>query len=72
VFVKKRTRPVPGKGKKDKGEETGCGTGGDMIRKVKGGYVVKSHKGKKLSRVYKSKKAAARRLRQIEYFKHAK
>jgi hypothetical protein len=41
-----------------------------MVRKVKGGYVVKSKRGKKLSRVYNTKKAAQKRLRQIEYFKH--
>jgi hypothetical protein len=41
-----------------------------MIRKVDG-YAVFSHKKKhkKLSRVYKSKKAAAKRLKQIRYFK---
>lgn len=41
-----------------------------MIRKVSGGYVVVSHKGKKLSRIYKSKKEAVKRLMQIEWFKH--
>ena len=41
-----------------------------MVRKVKGGYVVYSSKGKRLSRVYKSKVEATKRLRQIEYFKH--
>lgn len=41
-----------------------------MIRKVKGGYVVVSHKGKRLSRVYKSRKGAVERLQEIEYFKH--
>lgn len=40
-----------------------------MIRKVKGAYVVKSKSGKKLSRKYKSKKSAQKRLAQIEYFK---
>ena len=42
-----------------------------MISKVKGGkYVVKSEKtGKKLSKP-SSKKAAVKRLQQIEYFKH--
>ncbi|HLE82097.1 MAG TPA: hypothetical protein VJA25_12475 [Dehalococcoidia bacterium] len=44
-----------------------------MLRKVKGGYVVKSHKtGKRLSRAYKSKGEAAKRLRQIQYFKRKK
>lgn len=41
-----------------------------MIRKQEGGYVIYSEKGKKLSRKYKSRKAAERRLQQIEYFKH--
>lgn len=41
-----------------------------MVRKVKGGYVVYSSKGKKLSKVYKTKAEAVKRLRQIEYFKH--
>lgn len=42
-----------------------------MIAKVKGGYVVKSHDGRKiLSRPYKSKKEAAKRLAEIEYFKN--
>lgn len=43
-----------------------------MIRKVKGGYVVVSHSGRRLSKVKKSKKAALKRLRQVEYFKHRK
>ena len=34
-----------------------------------GKYVVKSHKGKNLSKPL-SKKAATKRLRQVEYFKH--
>lgn len=41
-----------------------------MIRKVSGGYVIYSEKGKKLSRKYKSRKEAEKRLAQIEYFKH--
>jgi len=41
-----------------------------MIRKLKGGWVVLSMKGKKLSRLYPTKKQAERRLKQIEYFKH--
>lgn len=40
-----------------------------MIRKVRGGYIVKSSKGKKVSRIYPSRKAAVKRLQQIEYFK---
>lgn len=43
-----------------------------MIRKVKGGYIVVSETGKKLSRVYKSRSEAQKRLRQIEMFKHMK
>jgi hypothetical protein len=43
-----------------------------VIRKRRGGYVVVSRKGKTLSRPYRSKAAAQRRLRQIEYFKHKK
>jgi len=43
-----------------------------MIRKVKGGYIVVSETGKKLSRVYKSKREAQKRLAQIEMFKHMK
>lgn len=41
-----------------------------MIRKTKSGYVVVSSKGKRLSKVLKTKKAAVKRLRQVEYFKH--
>lgn len=41
-----------------------------MIRKVKGGYVVLSEKGKHLSKVLPSREAAAERLRQVEFFKH--
>lgn len=41
-----------------------------MISKTKGGkYVVKSSTGKRLSKPM-SRKAATKRLRQIEYFKH--
>jgi hypothetical protein len=44
-----------------------------MIRKVSGGYVVVSERtGKRLSRVYRSKAQAQKRLRQIEFFKHKK
>lgn len=43
-----------------------------MISKVKGGkFVVKSKKGKRLSKPM-SKKAAKKRIREIEYFKHKK
>ncbi len=41
-----------------------------MIQRVAGGYVVVSEKGKRLSRVYRSRKGAERRLKQIEWFKH--
>ena len=43
-----------------------------MIRKVSGGYKVLSEKGKNLGGPYKSKKKAAKRLQQVEYFKHNK
>lgn len=44
-----------------------------MIKKTKEGYVVKSKSGdKKLSKPYKTKKAAVKRLQQIEYYKHKK
>lgn len=43
-----------------------------MIRKTSEGYVVYSKKGKKLSKPYKSKAAAEKRLREIEFFKHKK
>lgn len=41
-----------------------------MIKKVKGGYKVLSEKGKNMGGPYKTKEAAAKRLRQVEYFKH--
>lgn len=37
-----------------------------------GGWVVVSRKGKRLSKKYSSKKAAAKRLGQIEWFKKHK
>lgn len=40
-----------------------------MIRKSGKGYKVVSHKGKNLGGPYKSKAAAAKRLRQVEFFK---
>jgi hypothetical protein len=43
-----------------------------MIKKTKEGYKVTSEKGKNLGGPYKSKTEAARRLRQVEYFKHNK
>jgi hypothetical protein len=42
-----------------------------MIRKIKGGYKVVSKKGKSLGK-YRSRKAALKRLRQVEYFKKKK
>jgi hypothetical protein len=42
-----------------------------MIKKVTGGYQVKSEDGKKnLGGPYKSRAEAVKRLRQVEYFKH--
>lgn len=41
-----------------------------MIVKKKDGYYVKSKEGKNLGGPYTSKLGAARRLRQVEYFKH--
>lgn len=40
-----------------------------MIRKVKDGWKVYSSKGKPLSKVLKTKTAAQKRLRQVEYWK---
>lgn len=40
-----------------------------MIKKVKAGYRVVSHKGKNLG-TYKTKKEAETRLKQVEMFKH--
>lgn len=42
-----------------------------MIVKVNG-YIVRSKSGKKLGGPYKSRKQAAKRLRQVEYFKRHK
>ena len=41
-----------------------------MIVKTNKGYVVKSEKGKILSRPYTTREEAEKRLKQIEYFKH--
>jgi CRISPR/Cas system CMR-associated protein Cmr3 (group 5 of RAMP superfamily) len=41
-----------------------------MIKKDKKGYKVVSEKGKNLGSGYKTRAAAAKRLRQVEYFKH--
>ena len=43
-----------------------------MIKKDKSGYKVVSEKGKNLGSGYKTRAAAAKRLRQVEYFKHKK
>ena len=43
-----------------------------MIKKVKEGYKVLSEKGKNLGGPYKTREAAAKRLRQVEYFKDNK
>ena len=44
-----------------------------MIKKVKGGYKVLSEKtGKNLGGPYKTREEAAKRLRQVEYFKRNK
>jgi hypothetical protein len=40
-----------------------------MIKKGKAGYQVLSKKGKNLGGPYKSKAAAQKRLRQVEFFK---
>ena len=45
---------------------------GEMIKKLKEGYKVTSSKGKNLGGPYKSKEAAKKRLRQVEFFKHSK
>ena len=41
-----------------------------MIKKTKKGYVVLSHSGKRLGGPYKTRAAALKRLREVEYFKH--
>jgi hypothetical protein len=43
-----------------------------VIKKVKAGYKVLSEKGKNLGGPYKTREEAAKRLRQVEYFKHSK
>lgn len=43
-----------------------------MIRKVGDGYKVLSSKGKNLGGPYKTRPAAEKRLRQVEYFKRHK
>ena len=41
-----------------------------MITKTSKGYVVKSEKGRVLSKPYPTKQQAQKRLNQIEYFKN--
>ena len=43
-----------------------------MIVKTKKGFVVKSEAGKPLSKPFKSRAAAEKRLREIEFFKRKK
>lgn len=43
-----------------------------MIKKTGGGYKVVSHSGKNLGGPYKNKRAARKRLMQVEYFKRQK
>jgi hypothetical protein len=43
-----------------------------MIRKVKSGYKVLSEKGRNLGGPYKTREEAAKRLKQVEYFKQRK
>jgi hypothetical protein len=43
-----------------------------MIKKVSGGYKVVSKKGKNMGGPYKSKAAAEKRLKQVEFFKRNK
>ncbi len=43
-----------------------------MIKKASGGYKVVSEKGKGLGGPYKTKQAAEKRLKQVEYCKHNK
>jgi len=43
-----------------------------MIRRSGSGFKVVSEKGKPLSKELPTKKAAEKRLRQVEYFKHKK
>lgn len=43
-----------------------------MIKKIKGKYVVLSETTGRKFGTYKTEKDAKKRLRQVEYFKHAK
>jgi hypothetical protein len=61
------------RGIESKPAQPNIGSGGDaMIRKVKDGYKVLSEKGKNLGGPYKTREEAAKRLKQVEYFKHRK
>jgi len=42
----------------------------DIIKKESEGYIIYSHKGKRLSKAFKTKKEAEERLKEIEMFKH--
>jgi hypothetical protein len=46
--------------------------GVNMIIKVKGGYKILSENGRNLGGPYKTKAAAEKRLRQVEFFKRRK
>ena len=43
-----------------------------MVKSVKGGYKVYSEKGKPLSKVYKTRESAEKRLAQIHYYSNKK
>jgi hypothetical protein len=43
-----------------------------VIKRVKQGYQVLSHKGKNLGGPYKTLEEARKRLREVEFFKHQK
>jgi hypothetical protein len=43
-----------------------------VVQKVGSGWAVFSETGKKLSKIYKTKKEANERLKEIEYFKNKK
>ena len=44
----------------------------DIIKKTDKGYEIYSHKGKRLSKAFKTRKEAEERLKEIEMFKHMK
>lgn len=44
----------------------------DIIKETNEGYIIYSHKGKRLSKPYKNKSDAEKRLKEIEMFKHMK